>query len=189
MTDLTTASPSDQRARRTREALFRAFFGLVLEQRYDTIRLSDILARAGVGRSTFYAHFRNKDALLAESLERPFSAFADIIVQQQVPASLPAMLAHFAANRSLALSLLHGAAMRHAERALVVLLEQRWRAAGLDRGTSLPPALASHQIAQAILAPLLTWLQAPTQLDADALARGMHRSVRGLVSGLSDTRL
>jgi AcrR family transcriptional regulator len=189
MTEPTTTSPSDQRVRRTREALFRAFFGLVLEQRYDTIRLADILARADVGRSTFYAHFRNKDALLAESLERPFSALADIIVQPQMPASLPEMLAHFAENRSLALSLLRGAAMRQVERALMVLLEQRWRSAGLDRGTSLPSSIAIHQIAQAILAPLLAWLQAPTLVDADALAHGMHRSVRGLVEGLRDTRL
>ena len=189
MTDPSADLPADARASRTREALFRAFFGLVLQQRYDAIRLGDILARAGVARSTFYAHFPNKDALLVESLRHPFAVLADLIVGPEPPPRLAAVLAHFADNRTLALALLEGATRRHAERALVGLVEQRWNSSGLSRGCVLAPALASRQIAHAILAPLQVWLRLPAGVDAETLAHGLHRSVRGLVAGLEDTRL
>ncbi|MFI6604720.1 TetR/AcrR family transcriptional regulator [Nonomuraea sp. NPDC050536] len=54
----------DRRVRRTRRILRDAFTALVLEKGYDRITVQDILDRADVGRSTFYAHFRDKDALL-----------------------------------------------------------------------------------------------------------------------------
>jgi AcrR family transcriptional regulator len=47
----------DKRTQKTRQALLGAFFGLVLERRYDEIKVADILERARVGRSTFYEHF------------------------------------------------------------------------------------------------------------------------------------
>ena len=55
-----------------------AFFSLVLSQRYHEIRVGDVLVRSGVSRSTFYEHFRNKDELLAASLEGPFQTLANL---------------------------------------------------------------------------------------------------------------
>lgn len=60
----------DRRVARTRTALFDALVALLRERHYDDIGLDDIIRRADVGRSTFYAHFRSKDDLLARSLER-----------------------------------------------------------------------------------------------------------------------
>ena len=54
----------DRRVRRTRSALIDAFFALVVEHGYDKITVQDILDRADIGRSTFYAHYRDKEALL-----------------------------------------------------------------------------------------------------------------------------
>lgn len=59
--------PADRRVRRTRRALHQALIGLMLERGYARITVQDILDRADVGRSTFYAHFRNKDDLLVGS--------------------------------------------------------------------------------------------------------------------------
>ena len=55
--------------RRTRHALSTALIELVLHKRYDTITIQDLLDRAGVGRSTFYAHYKGKDDLLFRSFE------------------------------------------------------------------------------------------------------------------------
>lgn len=55
---------TDRRVRRTRRLLHRALIELMLERDYDRITVRDILARSDVGRSTFYAHFRDKDDLL-----------------------------------------------------------------------------------------------------------------------------
>lgn len=54
----------DRRVSRTRRALHEALIGLILEKGYDAITVGDIVDRADVGRSTFYAHFVDKDALL-----------------------------------------------------------------------------------------------------------------------------
>ena len=54
----------DRRVRRTRRILADALVALILEKAYERITVQDILNRADVGRSTFYAHYRDKDALL-----------------------------------------------------------------------------------------------------------------------------
>jgi AcrR family transcriptional regulator len=69
-------SPTDRRVRRTRELLRNAFLSLVLEKGYDRITVQDILDRADVGRSTFYAHFRDKEDLLHAGFEDVHAALA-----------------------------------------------------------------------------------------------------------------
>jgi AcrR family transcriptional regulator len=54
----------DRRVQKTRRLLLEAFGSLLIEKRYDAIVVREILDRANVGRSAFYAHFRDKDALL-----------------------------------------------------------------------------------------------------------------------------
>jgi AcrR family transcriptional regulator len=58
----------DRRIQKTRRLLFDAFGTLLLEKRYESIVVREILDRANVGRSTFYAHFRDKDALLVSAI-------------------------------------------------------------------------------------------------------------------------
>ncbi|MCX4095402.1 TetR/AcrR family transcriptional regulator [Nocardia sp. alder85J] len=53
--------------RRTRDALHRALIELMLATDYRRITVQDVLDRADVGRSTFYAHYRDKDDLLVTS--------------------------------------------------------------------------------------------------------------------------
>jgi AcrR family transcriptional regulator len=59
----------DRRVRRTRRALHEALIALVLEKGYAQVTVQDILDRADVSRSAFYAHFRDKDALLLTSFD------------------------------------------------------------------------------------------------------------------------
>ena len=54
----------DRRVRRTRRLLSEALIALIMEKGYSKITVQDILDRADVGRSTFYAHFRDREALL-----------------------------------------------------------------------------------------------------------------------------
>ncbi|MFF2550425.1 TetR/AcrR family transcriptional regulator [Nocardia sp. NPDC058058] len=59
----------DRRVRRTRGTLHEAFLSLVLEQGYEQTTVQDILDRADIGRSTFYAHYRDKEALLTTTFD------------------------------------------------------------------------------------------------------------------------
>jgi len=49
---------------------------LIHEKSYPAIAVKEILERADVGRSAFYAHFSNKDALLADGIEQMLHATA-----------------------------------------------------------------------------------------------------------------
>ncbi len=43
---------------------------LILEKGYDAVTVTDIIARADVGRSTFYAHFTDKQDVLFSNLDQ-----------------------------------------------------------------------------------------------------------------------
>ena len=54
---------------KTERLLREALVSLVHEKNYDAIVVRDILERANVGRSAFYAHFRDKHELLENGIQ------------------------------------------------------------------------------------------------------------------------
>ena len=67
---MTLAPPIDRRSARTRALLLEALPGLMAERGFERLTTQNIIDRAGVGRATFYAHFDNKEELLAASVDR-----------------------------------------------------------------------------------------------------------------------
>ncbi|MBE2266635.1 MAG: TetR family transcriptional regulator, partial [Anaerolinea sp.] len=76
------SAKTDRRSRRTRQLIADAFVGLMLEKRYDDITVQDILDRADVGRSTFYAHFTDKESLLLIQIEQVIHDLGDYTAHQ-----------------------------------------------------------------------------------------------------------
>lgn len=60
---------NDRRSRRTRQLLGNALVELMLEKHFENITVQDILDRADIGRSTFYAHYTDKESLLISQIE------------------------------------------------------------------------------------------------------------------------
>lgn len=162
----------DPRKRRTRQDLLAAFFSLVLSRRYHEIRVGDVLARASVSRSTFYEHFRNKDDLLAASLEGPFQILAGLTQPHPDITRVQGILQHFWDNRALARSLFQGAALRVVRRTLVEHME-----AALDREQRsrlrIPARLAAHALADGVFSPITAWLMGEAKCSAEDLAQAL----------------
>ena len=67
---------SNRRSQKTKVALRQALAELIHEKPYDDLVVKEILARANVGRSTFYAHYKGKEDLL-------FGGFQDVLLSAQ----------------------------------------------------------------------------------------------------------
>ncbi|MGH2516985.1 MAG: TetR/AcrR family transcriptional regulator [Ktedonobacterales bacterium] len=62
----------ERRARRTRTLLQQALWGLLRQQRFDSITIQEIAEHADVNRTTLYAYFPDKYALLESTLRERF---------------------------------------------------------------------------------------------------------------------
>ena len=62
-------APIDRRVARTRATLHHALLSLIVERGYEALSVQDICEAAGIGRSTFYAHYTGKDDLKRSGLD------------------------------------------------------------------------------------------------------------------------
>jgi len=77
-----TAKAEDRRVRRTRQQLLDALMDLILEKGYEAVTVQEIIDKADVGRSTFYAHFLDKQQLLLSG----FDQLRAFLLEQQLAA-------------------------------------------------------------------------------------------------------
>ena len=77
-------SKNDRQSQRTRQALGDALLELMMEKGYRAVSIKDIIERANVGRSTFYAHYADKDKLFESQLNR----MVEMLIQHTPPAIL-----------------------------------------------------------------------------------------------------
>lgn len=104
---------------RTRESLQDALLALARERPLDEITVGDIADQAGVNRSSFYQHYRDKETLLGDALERTILELSatlgavHVAERRQMPPQLVQYLEHVAANESLYRRVLgpHGSAV------------------------------------------------------------------------------
>lgn len=78
-------SRPDRRISRSRRLLREALLSLILEKGYDAVTIEDITSRADLGRTTFYLHYKDKEALLLESID----AIADDLLVRVSQMPLP----------------------------------------------------------------------------------------------------
>jgi AcrR family transcriptional regulator len=74
----------DRRVNRTQEMLYQALSTLMLEKRYDDITVQDIIDRADVGRSTFYAHFKDKEDLSMRNVSHMLDFLSGAMTESNV---------------------------------------------------------------------------------------------------------
>lgn len=74
----------DRRILRTRDRLGDALIALMHEKQFEDITVQDVLDRAGVGRSTFYVHYSDKDDLFVSDMEDFLDNVASALKRQGV---------------------------------------------------------------------------------------------------------
>lgn len=180
-----TNTTTDRRVLRTRATLHDAMISLMLEKGYEAITTKDIVDRANVGRSTFYAHYTGKDHLFRSGFE---GLRAHLVAQQREARmkegepcqrrfgfSLP-MFEHAHANRNLYLALVGdrgGALFMHWTRQMIAELVREGFNAARDRADSdsRQREAVVQYVAGAFVALLTWWLErnvdlSPAQMDA-----------------------
>jgi AcrR family transcriptional regulator len=173
-----TATKLDRRSARTRQACLDAFLELLLSEGYEAISVSDVIARADVGRSTFYDHYTGKEDLLRACLSVPFSTLADCLLPGASAAELTPRIAHFHQQRRLVRDLLSGQTRGMLVRCLAEMIE-----ANLPKGDSpIPAGLAAAMLAESQLGLLWHWLSgrdavAPERIAAALVASGRAAAI------------
>jgi AcrR family transcriptional regulator len=99
---LSRKSKPDRRLAKTRANLSQALFLLIQQREWDDIAVLDICTTADVARSSFYAHFDSKTALLDHMILRSLAASREVRVQQAGSLGLVAwIIDHVTENRSM----------------------------------------------------------------------------------------
>lgn len=176
----------DQRVRRTRDWILKSFNRLALRRPYHGIQVADIVENAGVGRSTFYEHFRGKDELFRHALTTVLSVLADAATDAADLAQIHATLEYFWENRQAARGMLRGESASQVARRHAELFEERLSALCNENGSTpiIPLRLAATQLAAAQLGLITAWLEGAERCSPAALARAILQSTRSAVSAM-----
>ncbi len=171
----------DRRVRRTRRALHEALISLVLDRGYERLTVQDILDRADVGRSTFYAHYRDKEALLTatfddmrEQLER--EAGDEAPLHPGRPAEL--IFSHAHRNRRVYQALCGRQGGQAVQRHLHRMVRDLLRDAIAPADPALPVELVAEFHTSATLGLLLWWIDQDFAHGPEWLAAA-YRSLAG----------
>ncbi|MCH7586213.1 MAG: TetR/AcrR family transcriptional regulator [Acidobacteria bacterium] len=156
----------DRRVRRTKQRLNDALESLIIEKGYDKITVQDLIDRADVGRSTFYAHYETKDDLLVSWTQLAEDMDLHMAQEQTDAESIIPSLALFrhlgeyhrlyramigGGGIDIVTEMIHSRLLHHA----TFELERRAKA---NRHTSIPIEVRAGFLASSLLALLTWWL-------------------------------
>lgn len=181
-------SKTDRRIVRTRDILGEALFALMQEKAFDKITVQDLLDRAGVGRSTFYAHYRDKHDLLISDVEEFFEYVACSLKRKgDTTTRLLPVSEFFSHIRDV--PHVHAALVRSGQwsdlQALAVGLfarsiDERFQALGIKIDAAQRPAHA-HALAGSLFSLLDWWMDKGMKADPKQMDDLYHRLAwRGL---------
>lgn len=159
-------SAEREHASPTRAVILDALTRQALAHRYDAIRVSDIIEAAGVGRSTFYEHFRSKNDVLLTALEPILLALATAASGRAARSYIRQAVDHLWERRSIGRALLGSSAAPLIQRRLADGIRLRIQRSG---GTDGASALATTGVAAAQLAMLRSWLTGEASATADEM--------------------
>jgi AcrR family transcriptional regulator len=184
---------TDPRVAKTRAALAEAVLALASEKPFADVTITEIAERAGVGYASFFRHYKDKDALLAD--------VADTVVDDLLPIMMPAMLDEDTLTASVALcrfidenrlvtrALLAGGAETMVRRRIVMRSLERSQArvaqtSGVLQAAPVPHELVITHCVAASLGLLSWWLEQGSDISAEAMGDVLNRLVMAPVRAM-----
>jgi AcrR family transcriptional regulator len=167
----------DKRVTRTRETLQHALMSLIVSRGYDAIRVQDICETAGVGRSTFYAHYTDKDDLKRGALDRLKSELSGHC-QERLGFLVPLFehaRDHLSLYRALKGSHAEAISMAALRTVLSELVEVDLRLSNPDR---LLRDIEVQYIVGATMSVMTRWLDAGAAISVDVITRHLGKLLR-----------
>ncbi len=176
----------DQRVRHTRDRLGDALVELLVQKPFDDITVQDVLDRAGVSRSTFYTHYRDKNDLFLSDAEDFFEAMATALSRfgdkSERVAPVQELFAHIADVRPFYNALVESGRMHD-----VMELGQEHFARGIEqrlnempRSRTIPSdrrGAIAHGLAGTLFSLLAWWVQHGMTLAPDEMDTLFHKLV------------
>jgi AcrR family transcriptional regulator len=180
------AKKEDQRVRRTRDRLGDALVELLVQKPFDDITVQDVLERAGVSRSTFYTHYRDKNDLFLSDAEDFFEGMATALSRfgdkSERIAPVQELFAHIADVRPFYNALVESGRMHD-----VMDLGQEHFARGIEqrlneipRARTIPSdrrGAIAHGLAGSLFSLLAWWVQHGMTMSPKEMDKLFHRLV------------
>ena len=173
----------DRRAARTRDCLGDALIALLRAKPFDDITVQEVLDRAGVSRSTFYEHYRDKNDLFLSDVDEFFAAMSTLLARRNDPSERVAPVAEFCAHvagaRDMYAAMVASGRMHdvndlgteHFARGIAVRLAGQRRGAALSAATR--DSLA-HGLAGALMSMVTRWVRQGMSASPEEMDRLFH---------------
>ncbi len=84
--------PIQKRALATRDKLLTAAKDLIAKESFEALRVEDVVRAAGVAKGTFFAHFKDKDALMEQIIGAHMADLIAETAKAPTPKDIPAMV-------------------------------------------------------------------------------------------------
>ena len=175
----------------TREWIMESFNRLMLKRDYDRFGVTDVVTGAGVGRSTFYEHYRGKDEVLRDAVRHVVEAMADLVSRPDEEGPMRRVAEHIATHRPAAHRILAGTAGVRIARLLAELIASRLSRTTVSTSgpADLSDALIAQCLAGAQLGLLRAWVAPVFEPCSPAtFATGLRRSTRAILEALRGGR-
>jgi hypothetical protein len=159
--NMTGDQQEDRRIQKTKQLLADSLGQLMREKEYDAITIQDIVDKANVGRSTFYAHYESKEKLLLNNInfQRELIGFSGNEPQYPMGINLPYLFNHLAEYGPI-VKAIHGTPIGYqvAEHFIAIMVN---RIVGYYKRKPLSPGMEKQEL----------------QYKAEAVAGGIVRMV------------
>jgi AcrR family transcriptional regulator len=184
---------TDRRVQRTRQLLLDALNVLIVEKGYEAMTVQDVIDRANVGRSTFYAHFQDKEDLLLKAVETLWADLEahlkNVRTEGEIVWNLSlSMFQHAQSQRPLYKALIGkqggNVAMKHIQKQLYVVVFEHLRLALSRNNTNFPPEILTQHVVNSFISLLTWWLDNNANYTAEQMNNFYRQLVLRGIEGL-----